>query len=235
MFFIRLCRSEPGTHLAPSVQRTVETAPWAGERMSVSDLFHSNLAALQRSNPPLAAALRAEPAPQGVEILTAPRGGLTLRFQGRSMHSPFAPGSEMAPAIEQALASDPDWVFGFGLGLGYGLETLRRRSRARIVVLEPSLPILRAVLQRVDLSGLLKDERVLVIHRPEEVASSFWAHHRLGDRVGFAIHPVYQESFGPQLTELLGKTRMLFNDATGGKQTQAARSRTWLEHTLGNL
>jgi hypothetical protein len=199
------------------------------------DPFARNLAALQRSQPLLAARLLQTPEPEGVEILTAPRGGLTLRLRGRSLHSPFAPGSEMAPAIDQALAADPDWVFVFGLGLGYGIEALRRRSRARIVVLEPSLQLLRAVLQRLDLTGLLEDERLLVIHRPEELSAGFWTHHRLGDRVGFAIHPVYRDLFAAELSEFLGKVRRLFNDAIGGKQTQAARSRAWLDNTLQNL
>jgi hypothetical protein len=199
------------------------------------DLFAENLAALRKNNPPLAARLRETPEPQDVEILTAPRGGLTLRLRGRSLHSPFAPGSEMNSAVQEALATDPDWVIGFGMGLGYGLEMLRHCSRARIVVLEPALPMLRAVLQRIDVTHLLEDERILLIHQPEELTPSFWANHRLGDRVGFAIHPVYQELFPGELAELLNKVRGLFNDAVGGKQTQVARSRTWLDHTLRSL
>jgi len=65
-------------------------------------------------------------------------GLLTLRIEGRFVHSPYSPGKEALRLVEGLKGLDPSrtFVIVLGAGIGYHLELLEKQGFERVVVVE---------------------------------------------------------------------------------------------------
>ena len=104
-------------------------------------LRERNLAAYFDGEPETREALRAHVC-EGLEVLASRAGPPTLRFRGQLLHSAVDPMGEAARLFADERIRDAKLVVLMGLGLGHTLRALRERSRARVVVYEPSKDIL---------------------------------------------------------------------------------------------
>jgi hypothetical protein len=135
-----------------------------------SEVLERNLAALGDRNGDIVAALRGvDPAP--LEWSQAADGTLIAAVDGRALASRHAPRDEavnFADAIdlrEKAVVA----VLGFGLGY-HAAEVCGRLGRTGlVVVLEPDLALLRAVLSRIDWSEMLAKVNILFFTGTEEL------------------------------------------------------------------
>jgi spore maturation protein CgeB len=130
-----------------------------------------NLAAIRERSPELAARLeRSSPGP-GVEAFAAASGAITLRVDGRLEASAIDPEAEaraLAGAfLERAGREGVERLVLFGLGV-HTLAALERFA-GRVLVVEPSLELARALLERVDLSRALARVDLLVPDAPADV------------------------------------------------------------------
>ncbi|MEZ4330208.1 MAG: 6-hydroxymethylpterin diphosphokinase MptE-like protein [Myxococcota bacterium] len=121
-------------------------------------VFEQNRAVLRRRNPALVAALDAA-SDDAVERVTGPRGDVVLRESGVLLGSAYDPRRDGERLAEQMAASPADIVVAVGIGLGEQIEAFCARSRATVVVYEPSLARLRAALSRVSIVNLLNTHR----------------------------------------------------------------------------
>jgi len=129
----------------------------------VSDrIFRRNLLALSRSDPGLGDRLLAAQAAPSLEIRIS-RTGLpvpTIRREGReaSLHSIVDPEREALRLVE---AQPPGgFIVALGLGGGYLLRRyLASPETTGVLAVEYSAPLLRALLEEIDLSEIFIDER----------------------------------------------------------------------------
>jgi hypothetical protein len=129
--------------------------------------YLANLAALWSVDAKLAAAIEAA-SDAGVTIEPAKSGEPTLaitadngqRMYLHSRYQPLAEAHKLAGAIEVA---DKLVFYCHGFGLGYHVECLfdRAGDDAIFCIFEPRLPVLRAALERRDLSRLIASRRML--------------------------------------------------------------------------
>lgn len=129
--------------------------------------FRANLAALARTEPELAQRLR-EAEPAVATFAPSKAGPLTavLEQDGKSLSlaSRYDPLAEAKKLIEGVDHSKAPCVIVLGLGLGYHVQELARDMQGRgvLIVYEPDLAVLRAVLEQVDHTGWLGRPNVIL-------------------------------------------------------------------------
>jgi hypothetical protein len=98
-------------------------------------------------------------------LLPNESGDCGFEYQGTWLHDPQNPLEEVRQGIQKSCEAKQDHVhLIFGLGLGYALDELYQQSPSlAIIVYEPDLSLLRFTLENVDLSHVLKSERVHLI------------------------------------------------------------------------
>jgi|GEM_PF-1226346 len=105
------------------------------------------------------------PAENDMVLLPNESGDCGFEYQGIWLHDPQNPLEEVRQCIQKSCEAKQDHVhLIFGLGLGYALDELYQQSPSlAIIVYEPDLSLLRFTFENVDLSHLLRDERVHLI------------------------------------------------------------------------
>lgn len=128
-----------------------------------------NLALLDALSPSAAMAVAEASAPADSSVEEGPRGPVVL-VGGRRLASAYDPRAEAAALIEAADIPDVATVVVFGLGLGYHIEELlRRKPDVAVLVVEPSLELVRLAFEARDLSAILVP-RVAFVFSEDTVA-----------------------------------------------------------------
>ncbi len=137
----------------------------------MSDLFERNLAALTRTSPETAAAVRAAESLAEVGLSRAASGDVVVEVGGRALDSRRDPRAAAERAAEPVTS---DRVVVAGFAAGYLTEALVRRGTRVVAVIEPSPHVLAAAMTRRDLTLVLDDVPVVLtraLQRPAELAT----------------------------------------------------------------
>ncbi len=151
------------------------TAVQTGRRL---DVLEANLLALGATSPGVVAQLRAAEPTGEIEWVETPTGvvsatlgewdltGMTQRALA-SRRDPVAEAKRLAERVD-IVTSPVVVVVGFGLGY-HVAEMARRMGRAGIVVaFEPDIGLLRAVLERIDHAGWMRDSNLVLLTDPDD-------------------------------------------------------------------
>lgn len=147
----------------------------------VGPTLERNLRALERTSPDAVAAIRATAAHPGVAWIDTPEGpSATLATLGeggrpseRALASKRGPRTEAARFAERIdIAASPGLVvLGFGLGLHVEALGERLKKTGVMLVFEPDVALLRAVLDRIDCSAWLASTNVALLIDPEDAGA----------------------------------------------------------------
>ena len=131
------------------------------------DILEANLDQLRRTEPELAA--RVADAPAALLDWSDSKSGpmtATIDHGGRAMAlaSKYDPQAEAAKLIEKVDLQKHAGIVVLGLGLGYHVRLLGERvdKATLLVVFEPDVPLLRAVLERIDHTSWLGGHNVIL-------------------------------------------------------------------------
>lgn len=140
--------------------------------VATSTVLDRNLAALGKRHEPFAALVRSTTAAD-VDFADTPQGVVGGTYVGRSLASRHRPVDEAARLIEPIDLVEHAVVVVLGFGLGYHVKQLAERmgKQGVIVVFEPDVALLRAVLERVDHSAWLGKSIVVFLTDPEDRAA----------------------------------------------------------------
>ena len=129
-------------------------------------MFNKNIEALKLKNPQLALRLEKMPlaeAQTNIGVYEAESKDLIITYNDSPLDSIYDPVRE-AKTIWNRTVKEPlnknDILIVFGFGLGYLFKRSYINSNSRIIVFEPIADILRFVLEHVDFSNEIADERV---------------------------------------------------------------------------
>jgi hypothetical protein len=136
-----------------------------------TEAWQRNIGVLRVLQPELAAALESTPARADVRFVETDEGVLTALEgePGRQLASrrrPLEEARRLAEAID-AKASAAMVVLGFGLGYHVRAIQERLKHSGAVIVFEPDLGLLRAVLERIDHAVWLSTGRVVIVSRTE--------------------------------------------------------------------
>lgn len=189
----------------------------------MSDVLNQNLDRL--TSPHLARRIRETTTPN-IEFVD--RG---MRLAGMSLCSAIDPEREAerwAAAVDTARAR---YLVVFGLALGHHLEALRRRTDLPVLVLEPSLEVIRAALEQRPLAL----ERVRIVCTPVELRDHLAAILNRGDVVESRPWPPSRRLFHSVFDAVGDAVKEAGAMATVSNDTLEQRLRVWVRHFLANL
>ena len=177
-----------------------------------TDTLAANLEALGPLNHVARAAIRAAD-DREIEIEIAEDGRLTGTWDGRRLASARRPAAETTRLVEEIDVAEQACIAIIGFGLGDHVEAFVRRLRGTgvVVVLETDAALLRAVFSRLDLSGWLADERLILRIDPDDsvgLAASLAGAHSLmmiGTRI--VEHPPSRPRIGGRHRAVLPHAR----------------------------
>jgi hypothetical protein len=210
----------------------------AAQIRSSQEVLERNLRALARSSPETCALIRAAVPRDDLVWSTGDDGRPTaaLRDGGQlaSRRRPADEGAALARSVDLAQAGA---IMVMGFGLGYHVASLAERLKRCGVILvhEPDLALLRAVLERVDHSAALEASNVAILHDAEDVArlSTCLAGIEGVVAIGAKIlhHPPSAQRLGPN-AERLGRA---FAEVLKSVRTNVVTSLLQVDTTLRNI
>jgi hypothetical protein len=206
-------------------------------------VLERNLLALATGSgdPQLAARLgREQPGPEVVFMNSA--GGLPVPARAGSRPRPYHSTVDPVREGERLAAqyADGGYLVALGLGAGYHLTPLLAHPAvARVLIVERDPTLARAVLERLDLRGLLLDRRVrlLVGPVPREVGEALLAEYlpavhgslrTMPLRASVEEHQGYYRQVVEEVQQAIGRTADDYS-------VQARFGRKWYLNTLANL
>ncbi|MFA6988679.1 MAG: 6-hydroxymethylpterin diphosphokinase MptE-like protein [Candidatus Gastranaerophilaceae bacterium] len=137
-------------------------------------MFEKNIDALQLKNPTLAEKIKNIPlsvAKEKIDVYKAESQDLIISYNKIPLNSIYDPIREAKTTWNKSIQkelSSKDIIIVFGLGLGYLFKRVYISTEARIVIYEPLIDVLRFVLEYIDLSEEIKNNRVFVTDNIEE-------------------------------------------------------------------
>lgn len=199
-----------------------------------------NLACLGPANRDFAAAVR-HASPAAIEWETASDGTLTGSLDGRrlaSRHRPHEEGVRLAESVD-VLEHAVFVVLGFGVG-HHAEQLAKRVDRSGVLVIfEPDLSLVRAVFERVDLTGWLNQAIVIWIHDANDRAAIArklsGAESIVAQGVAILEHPAHRARLGEQASRFTSVFREFVSASKTTLLTTLVRSHNTIENLLGNL
>jgi spore maturation protein CgeB len=146
------------------IKRAEPEGDLKGEETFPNDsLFSKNLKALRRTDPGLAERLLQAERLGDASVVKTPGGEKTVKVRGVSLHSRYRPIEESRQWMEKHLPDlkDRGAVYVLGFGFGYHIERLMEATDAEIMVIEPSLGLLKEALIQRELEDLLGKVRII--------------------------------------------------------------------------
>ena len=201
----------------------------------------ANLAVLGERNADLARRLRGvlpsaevEFGETGQGVPTAVHGGVRLA----SRHRPLDEAARLAESVD---ILEKAVVVVLGFGVGYHVRALAERLKKTgvILVLEPDLALLRAVLERIDHSGWMKEALLIFVSDPEDRAALAGKLHGaesiLAQGVAFLEHPASRQRLGESARQFTTLFKEHVNSAKVTFMTTLVRSVDSIRNTLHNI
>lgn len=198
-----------------------------------------NLGALARRNPALAARLASTAARSDVTFVSTDEGlsaraGDTSRGAAlASLRRPIDEAKRLASTIDVASAGCAVVV---GVGLGYGVLAALERVGGRSLVLafEPDLPLLRAVLERVDHSAWLAAGNLSILTDPDDAGAMSEAVRGWEGVLGIGVKFVEAASASARLGALASRFRDRLASVVRTVRTTLVTTLMQAETTLRN-
>lgn len=203
------------------------------------EIFERNIRALARTSPGIVRRLAQVAPDTGVEIFDTPEGGPSgvLRRDGReralaSRRRPLAEARRLVDGVDLA-SHGAIAVAGFGLGHHVRLLAERAGPMSLIIVYEPDVPLLRAVLEEIDCTGWLCKSNVVIVEQEEQaaLASALEGFQAL---VGMGLELIEHPPSLPRLGERAGAFTKAVTSVVRALRTTLATTLTQSEITLRN-
>lgn len=161
------------------------------------------LAAQAKHLPALAMLDVTQPAAD-VMLQVTPVGDYTLVVKNIALHDPSGAGAEVTAVCNAQYKPGPNaHHLIFGVGLGYLLQDVCKRNSGQIYLYEPDLPLLRFVLDNVDLSEYLSKNNVTLCLTPQQLLCAFDGFYINADPLSLLYLPGYAQLWGDELTRLI--------------------------------
>jgi hypothetical protein len=203
-------------------------------------VLESNMAALAHRNPALASAIRSSTADPSLTFVSARDGTIVPSVQtphgSAPLHSLYDPAGE-ARKIAAGLHGAGCIVI-LGMGAGFAVAaSLEDVGVSSVLVIEKDVSILRALLERLPLDGLLQDPRVFVSVGLEGVRPallSAWQPALMGGMVTAPLRPWCEKEsvfFAAATAEL----RTVINEIRADYSVQAHFGKRWFSNMLLNM
>jgi hypothetical protein len=198
--------------------------------------LESNLAALGERNAEVADAIRAAAPRPGLVFSDSREGPPTARLDDAVLASAHRPREEARRLMETVDVVEHATIVVLGFGLGYHVQALAERigGAGLIVVYEPDVALLRAVLERID-HAWMKDALLVFVTDPDDRGGLArrldGAESILAQGTTFLAHPASRR----RLAESSGRFQSIFTDHVEAARTTFVTTIIRAVDTVRNL
>ncbi|HSA06385.1 MAG TPA: DUF115 domain-containing protein [Candidatus Gastranaerophilales bacterium] len=204
-------------------------------------MFEKNIQAIKIKNPEFAEKIKGidfDLIKDQITVAEAESQDLIIGYKGIALHSMVDPIREARAIWNKTVKSDlkkTDTQIVFGLGLGYLFKRAYLNANSRIFLIEPVLEILRFVLEHVDLSTELADERVYITDNIKDATNRLQKMYLQGDKVEFILLPAYTSLAKDTLEELSVKVINVIEGKSSDVNTIFKLAPRWMRNFIKNL
>lgn len=203
-------------------------------------MFEKNIKAIKEKNPQLAEKLEKIDVDsiEGITVAEAENEDLILGYKNIALHSTVDPIREARVIWNKTIQAElkkNDIQVVFGLGLGYLFKRAYLNANSKVFLFEPYAELLRFVLQHVDLSAELSDERVYITDNIKDIADKLRKEYLQGDRAEFLYLPAYASLATETLEELTGKIMEIVEEKSSDINTVFKFAIYWNENVIKNM
>ena len=196
-------------------------------------ILEKNLKAIERKNPRLYKALLQ--CTESVELEKTRSGDYTFRFNNIYFHSRYDPWREAKQQLEEISSKQYDILCFFGMGCGYLLRLVMHKRPSKLLIFEPSLAILKGVLTKIDLSGVLASAGVYIYADIDQLISYISSNiEGTEDILSYQSVP-YIESFPEKLFEYNNKIKNAQVSSISEIHTNILSRLDWNKNYLKNI
>lgn len=201
--------------------------------------FEKNAQALasDRRNQTVYDAVLATEAASDVELFQTEAGDYTLVRHGVALHHAAGAMLEAQAVCTPALFHPglrSNHII-LGIGLGYLLDFVYRQSSGKIFVYEPDLPLLRFVLENVDLSEHLASQRVYLASDPADLFAKIQKRYILGEEIDVLMTQGYAQLLSPEIPGLMERLFTVAQEQQANIGVGMAYHLDWVRQFLGNV
>lgn len=201
-------------------------------------ILEANLRALAVRSPRVAEAIRrAEPRIGLAWLKTEQEGAWSAELDGRALASkrrPLDEARQLASAIDYRRASG---IIVLGFGLGYHIAEMARAGgeKTAIIVFEPDIPLLRAVLEHADMSQILRSGLIFFFTDPDDGAAVNESLAGLEGLLAVGIEVVEHAASRARLGGVGGRFAATITKFAASMRMQVVTTMMNMETTLRNL
>ncbi|MEI8389049.1 MAG: 6-hydroxymethylpterin diphosphokinase MptE-like protein [bacterium] len=174
----------------------------------------------------------------GIEVFESESKDLIISYKNTTLHSPIDPVRESKTTWNRTIKNNlkkNDIQIVFGLGLGYLFKRAYVNSESKIFIIEPFIEVLRFVLEHVDFSNELSDERVYITDNVGDIYDKLQKEYLSNDRVEFLFLNQYALVNQELLQDLTSKTFEIVEGRGNDENTILKFSWLWTENFIRNF
>ena len=203
-------------------------------------MFKKNLEVLKFKNPDLAGKLEAISLEsiKSIGVLKAESKDLIITYNKVPLHNLIDPLREAKTVWNKTIRTElkrNDIQIVFGLGLGYLFKRAYVNGPdSKIFLYEPFIEILRYVLEYVDFSKELAENRVYITNDSEELLQKLQSEYLSGDKIEYLFLNSYSTIATDILLNLTKKTLKICEEKTSDQSTIFNLSALWTKNFILN-
>jgi len=203
-------------------------------------MFEKNMKVIKQKYPELAERIEKIDLDsiENITVTEAENQDLIIGYKEIALHSMVDPVREARAIWNKIVKSDlrkNDVQIVFGLGLGYLFKRAYANTNSKIILIEPFAEILRFVLQHVNLSAELADERVYITDNVKDVINKLKEEYLQGDKAEFLFLPAYTSLAREQLEELTEKAMKIVEEKASDVNTIFYFAPRWVRNFIVNI
>lgn len=203
-------------------------------------MFKKNIEVLKSKNPRLAKELESIDISsiKDVEVYRADSEDLILKYRDVNLHNSVDPIREAKSVWLRAIREDlrsTDIQVVLGLGLGYLFKRAYISSDSRIAIYEPFTNVLRFVLEYVDLSAELSEDRIYLTNDRQELLDYISQKYLTGDKLKLLYLNSYAHLEQQSLIDLSKSIFEVCEQRNADRNTNLLKSKKWTTNSILNV
>jgi len=199
-------------------------------------ILEKNLESLQKSNKELSILLsKHQISPADFVLEKAQSGDVNLIYKNTPLHCKKSPQQEAVRTFNEIKPDENTVVIILGIGLGYSLKRFFTSSKAKIIIYEPEINILRFTLQSVDFAEELSSERVYITQNIEELDTALSTVYKHKDKIVYTRLLSTDNLYPQEVEALKSEFGKIASNATSNLETLFKYSWKWLSNGLSKL
>lgn len=203
-------------------------------------MFNKNITALNKTNPILAQQLSnysLDEAKKTIFVYQAESNDIIIALNNICLDdtvNPIESSKNIYDSLIKNKLNKNDTVIIFGLGTGYLFKRAYISTDARILVYEPSIEVIRFILEYIDFSNEIADSRIYFSNEINDCIKYLSQRYIVNDKIEIIYNNAYINNFSDKLLQLSENIIKICESKNSDINTIKLLSKYWTTNSLQN-